>query len=209
LRKKLWYIQCQAGLGSPYLYPGYTNFFSCSSDWNSSEDGVTFTYIAPLLSFHWPSNQDSKLPPTSYYDSEGLRVTLNVPVIPTKLFWKESSVFYADITTLLAALHIAHSNLSSFSFYFDDHTAASTKALPKQQALLCLLKETHRTQGLISTIRCQLRGLALAPGPVQDAWQRMGMWELDLWRVSPTLSPNNGHSTMFELFEGSETKPTS
>jgi hypothetical protein len=174
---------------------------------------ATFSYRAKLLSFKWPSYYENEIPPFSYHNFEGLKITLSTPILVTKLVWRHSKVrgAYTAVPIPAKASATLVKRPLAFRISPDNNLSGKAKELP-EHVVLCLLPDLHIPVYVEEEkhVQCQLAGLVLASSSGRDTWQRIGTWSLTsskrLLTVPLTLWPNNAQRTIFEFLEGTETK---
>ncbi|KAL6709181.1 hypothetical protein ACN47E_001997 [Coniothyrium glycines] len=167
-----------------FIFNNDEYFVRCKS--NSNPELVCFDDIfwARTMSYQFAPEQANQFRDAGYVDFAGLRVTMQMQVLPVKVDWP--SDLAAQIQRIRKAGvrtgdgHIDFSPV--FEYFPDDITKAGGS--PPKNGLLAMLAEFQivRTAGKW-TVQRRMAGLALAPASERETWKRVGAWRLNM-RIS-------------------------
>jgi hypothetical protein len=161
--------------------------------------GSSNLYWATLSSFQWPSCPSNDQPPSSYYNFEGLQITLSMQICTVENLLSDGFVVKEAIVKQLNGVYnVAPVYLS----FYSDTDARKSPPLPPN-VRLGLLHESRSLDGS-DTFRClRMAGLCLVKGSQDGTWQRIGAWDIEFpLRSSDAL----WGQTSFRQIEGVETE---
>lgn len=139
-----------------------------------------------LLSFGWNKQLENEIPASSFYDFTGLHLTLEAMTLTTHLDRLDGGGLALDSTRFSPNAPL---KIQSTTYW---HDGTGTMVGCKQGdsisvTLACIVLFWHHLHDSVEPHRCVIQGLALTPCSDQNAWKRVGMWEIGI--IEPRKEP--------------------
>jgi hypothetical protein len=163
---------------------------------NVSSAGDEDVCCATLSSYKWHSRSSNDRISSTYYDFEGLQLTLNMQICDASIISSDDLVVE---TSIVEQLNRPYDSATYHLSFFSD-VDGEEQGLPPN-ARLGLLHASHEYDNRDTRGFQRFIGLCLVEGSREGTWRRVGVWEINL---PPPLVRRCDSLLSFQRIEGVE-----